>query len=234
MPPSYPTPGRPARPAPPAPPAPRVETATSRSAPNRSAPSARPTARMPAPKGGRFPAKTIEARRARDGREAGRRPWCASPAPGARRRGHRPALIPFPTLSTVLRSGPPDAGAAALWITRRRAASRVLINCRRFGGRGVGRLSCPRRPPIRPPPVPQTSGRSHGPRRTSPRGSPRDHRAATRRPFRGPREHRPNAARRPRGRPPGHRRGREDPVSGRLATGTRRPRRPPIVAAPRQ
>jgi hypothetical protein len=40
---------------------------------------------------------------------------------------HEMTLIRFPMLSMMLRSGPSDAGAAALWITRRTRYSRMWI-----------------------------------------------------------------------------------------------------------
>jgi hypothetical protein len=64
-------------------------------------------------------------------------------------------LIPFPTLSMMLRSGHPDAGAAALWITRRSNRWPMCISCRQdgqnhramvmfLGPAAAGRCSTPR------------------------------------------------------------------------------------------
>jgi hypothetical protein len=117
-----------------------------------------------------------------------------------------PLLIPFPTLSMMLRSGPPDAGAAALWITRRKKLAQLCTNCRMCRRPAWCAISYWR---------PSTSrrrrpGRSYGPSSRCARRSCGDHRAATRRLFRSLREHRP------RGRLASRT---EDSVSGRLATG---------------
>jgi hypothetical protein len=122
-----------------------------------------------------------------------------------------PGLIPFPTLSMMLRSGPTVASAAALWITRPDEQQPLWTSCRWRARVRIVRvwLCMPDRKTGSF--VPHCS---HGHLGLSPRGSPEDHRSVMRRLFRCSREHRPSPPRRR------IRRLLQGSVSGQQATGT--------------
>ena len=126
------------------------------------------------------------------------------------------ALIRFPTLSMMLRSGPTAVGAAALWITRRKRYSRMWITHLIGVDPLIRRIALPSNRLLV---LNQMPRHGHGQLVLSLRGFREDHRTAMRCLFRSLREHPPPGRRLCR------RRLHKGAVSGRLTTGRARPSR---------